>query len=567
VTTADRHEERGDDTGGRWPLLTTYLLAPALVVGLMVYYLLLSKQVAGEWGFPLDDSWIHVRFAQNLAAGYGFSFNPGEPTSTTTAPVWTLLLTLAYRVTHEYLVTSAVLNGLLCVLVVIAAGALARTIIPDRRFGAAVSLVVAATVPLPWFALSGMEPPLYIGLSLLGLLAHVHFRRARDLRAVTPTVIFALAALSRPECLVLFPLAMLDRLLFAGRAEGGDGLVGWLRQLALHTPIFLAVIAPVFLYNYSVMDRPLPSSYYVKAQKDGIMWALVTRDAEALSRSLTVDPLRELSALLRLWARNNFVLVLPFFIGLAGLVHQVATRVSKHKSVLILLALFGQPVAWAVSAGFEPGPAFQSQRYVANLGPLYLILGMAGGWWLLEALRKGSLQRIPRGALMGAALLLVLVTSLTRQPAQAMMYARNVRDITQMHVRVGRWVRDHIPREAYLALNDIGAITMISGCRVFDMQGLATPEVLDCIDIEHVRAGTSEDCQRELMRAEQPDYMISVCWPREHDFLMLHSDLFEPVFHVELSDNITAAAPMMVVYQTDWCRHPPDLTAADDPGP
>ena len=567
MTTADRNEERGDGTGGRWPLLATYLLAPALVIGLMVYYLLLSKQVAGEWGFPLDDSWIHVRFAQNLAAGNGFSFNPGEPTSTTTAPLWTLLLALGYRITHEYLITSAVLNGLLCVLAVITAGALARTIIPDRRFGAAVALVVAATVPLPWFALSGMEPPLYIWLSLLGILAHVHFRQARGLRAVIPTVIFALTALSRPECLVLFPLAMLDRLLFAGRAEGGEGVVVWLKQLALHTPIFLAVIAPVFLYNWGVMDRPLPSSYYVKAQKDGIMWALVTRDDAALSRSLTLHPVRELYALLSLWAGNNFVLILPLFIGLAGLLHQVATRVAKHKSVLIALVLFGQPVAWAVSAGFAPGPAFQSQRYVASLGPLYLILGMAGVWWLLDALREGSLRRIPRWVLMGAALVLVLAASLTRQPAHAMIYARNVRDITQMHVRVGRWVRDHLPREAYLALNDIGAITMMSGCRVFDMQGLVTTEVLDCIDIEHVRAGTSEDCQRELMRAERPDYMISVCWRRDHDFLMVHSDLFEPIFHVELSDNITAAAPMMVVYQTDWCRYPPDLTAADDPGP
>ena len=29
-------------------------------------------------GMPLDDSWIHLQFARNLAEGNGFAFNPDE---------------------------------------------------------------------------------------------------------------------------------------------------------------------------------------------------------------------------------------------------------------------------------------------------------------------------------------------------------------------------------------------------------------------------------------------------------------------------------------------------------
>src|SRR4026207_1010669 len=40
--------------------------------------------------FPLDDSWIHLQFARNLAEGRGFAYNPGVPVSGSTAPLSTV---------------------------------------------------------------------------------------------------------------------------------------------------------------------------------------------------------------------------------------------------------------------------------------------------------------------------------------------------------------------------------------------------------------------------------------------------------------------------------------------
>src|SRR5262245_59945344 len=65
------------------------LVAGGLAV---VLFSVAERRIAGTVGFPLDDSWIHLHFARNLAEGAGFSYNPGHPVAGSTAPLWTLLL-------------------------------------------------------------------------------------------------------------------------------------------------------------------------------------------------------------------------------------------------------------------------------------------------------------------------------------------------------------------------------------------------------------------------------------------------------------------------------------------
>ncbi|MGH7267296.1 MAG: hypothetical protein ACREMB_20945, partial [Candidatus Rokuibacteriota bacterium] len=63
------------------------VLAVAALV--LAAFVAAEVHVAGRPGFPLDDSWIHLRFADNFAAGRGFGINPGAPVAGSTAPLWT----------------------------------------------------------------------------------------------------------------------------------------------------------------------------------------------------------------------------------------------------------------------------------------------------------------------------------------------------------------------------------------------------------------------------------------------------------------------------------------------
>jgi hypothetical protein len=535
------------DRRARLPAIIAYAVLPLLIACLMGHYLSLSRSAAGEIGFPLDDSWIHARFAQNLARGHGFSFNPGQPTSTTTAALWTLLFAAAYRLTHEFLFTAFALNWLLCSLLCGATYHLALTMHPSRWTAASAAALVALTPPLPWWALSGMEPPLYAFLAVLGILLHVRLRRAGGVRTLLPTVVFALAGLARPECLLLFPLALIDRLLTACRADSeARWFARWLKHAAVQIALFLLIIAPVFVHNWRVTGLLLPSSYYSKLQRLGLPGALAGSKGAGLFGALVAAPARELWDLLEVWAGDNMLLLAALFIGLVWLVWQARRADSRHQSFLVPMLLIVQPAAWAMVAGYRPA-GFQSQRYLADLNPLFVLLGVMGGLWIAE--------RVPvlrawgfRAALIAAALLV----SLARQPEEARSYALNVKNITEMQVTIGRWLRDHAPRGSLLALNDVGAIAVITGDPALDLQGLVTPEILPLRGLKQIDAGAAPRLLFQFLEQRRPDYLA--IFPRWYPELASRSDLFTPVFMAGLTDNITCGDSTMVVYRATWPR-------------
>src|SRR6185503_4828134 len=48
-----------------------------------------------------EDAFIAFRYARNIASGEGFVLNPGERVLSTGAPLFTLLLALAYPILHD----------------------------------------------------------------------------------------------------------------------------------------------------------------------------------------------------------------------------------------------------------------------------------------------------------------------------------------------------------------------------------------------------------------------------------------------------------------------------------
>src|SRR5262249_45029947 len=119
------------------------LLVAALAVPLAVL-LTSERRIAGVAGFPLDDSWVHLQFARNIAEGAGFSYNPGVPVAGSTAPLWTLLLGVAFALFGA----SIVLVKVIGVALTLAAGVVTRQ--AALAWGASAPAALAAAFPVLW---------------------------------------------------------------------------------------------------------------------------------------------------------------------------------------------------------------------------------------------------------------------------------------------------------------------------------------------------------------------------------------------------------------------------------
>ncbi len=541
----------------RFTLAVHLLLVTLTAVALLALYLKVEHRRTGVYGLPLDDSWIHFRIAQNLAEGHGFSYNPGEPTTASTAPLWTLSLAALHALTGKWLAPAFIAGGLLLLLTCFVVYGFTWTICRSRGAAFLAALLVAMTAPMQWAALSGMEPPLYTFLALLGLWLHVLWREDTGVKRLLVAGILALAGLARPELLLLFPLALLDNYLVARAWEQPRGTRRFLAAALPAILVFTVLIVPPFFYNHAVTGHFTPASFGAKVsgRGRGLGAILLQGDFHALlvSCGFIVRNFREF---MFACAANNTALAILWGLGLVAAAddYRSRERPTPWPGLIFPLVILVPLVINALVAP-QGSPGFQNQRYATHLTPLVILTALYGFSW---AARRLVWHPKPLVLWLGAALLCLF--SLGGQQKALEKYWRNVRDINAMQVQIGLWVRKHTPPGALIATNDIGAIAFFGRRRVLDTIGLATPDILPYI---HGKRGggiadTDEHGLLEYLRLRRPQYLV--IFPNWYPWLSSNcTELLEEVHAVELKDNITCGGPKMVVYRCHWER----LTSPD----
>jgi hypothetical protein len=512
-------------SGGRAgaPDFLWILLALAGGLGL---FLLREQQIAdasGAISFPLDDSWIHLHFARNLAEGRGFSYNPGVPVAGSTAPLWTLLLGGVFALLGSHPVWAKVLGALAALGAAAAARGLAAEWTRSRGWALAGGLATALAGPLVWGALSAMEVSLAALLVTAALLAHASGRHWLT------ALLSGLAALARPEAVLLVPLIWL-----AGPLT--------LRRAASLLGVPAALLVPWVAFNLATVGSPLPAT--AAAKIEGGLVGVLSGAREPAALTLLWRPWAFLQEWAVWLAGVNPLLPLLIPVGLWAL-----GRASGRRALAPAAVLLVHPIGMALLAPYR-GPGFQEGRYSIHLLPLAIVVAVLALFSLTRTLSlrgRGQGAGLRRAAAPAMAALLLAGSLWSLWPA-AGRYAWAVQNINAMQVHLGRWVAAHTPPQARLALNDVGAIAWVSRREVVDVMGLVTPAIIP------YRRDGELGVLRYLERA-CPDYLI--IFPAWFPALAGMRDRFIPVYRVRLEHNTVAGADEMVVYETPWNRWRP----------
>ena len=484
----------------RWDALL--LLLGALAIGV---FLAAERRIAGAPGLPLDDGWIHLRLAQNLATGGGLGINPGEPVPASTAPLWSVMLAALLALGVPGLLAAKTL-GLACWM---GTGLVTRRLAGAAGLAAeaawAAGLAALLLSRLVWGALSGMEVPLAALTVAAGAWAVAAARPGLGAAAL------GLATLARPEAGLLVGLHVLG----AGR---------W-REACRRGAIAGAIILPAAVFNLVTGGRLVPATAAAKVEG-----GLLGR-TEGLANAWTVAGAQAM-AYLGEWASVLYQdhVALPALV-VAGL---VAGRAGRLRWLALGLVL--HPVAVALVAPYR-GPAFQTGRYSAHLLPLAVVVALLGLDRFLVGLAAGRLRMAVAVALLAGLVL--------RLPVEADAYAWGVQNINAMQVTLGRWAAARTPPDTLIALNDVGALSYFGQRRVIDLVGLATPEILP-----YRRQGP--EAVLRYLEARCPEYLV--IFPEWFPELAARRDLFRPLTEVTLVPNFVAGAATMVVYETAWHR-------------
>ncbi len=433
-----------------------------------------------------DDPFITYRFAERLAGGQGFNYNPGRPALITTAPLYALVLAGCAALGFDVPIASYTLG----VMALITSAGLVYHLAARRgaRWLGFVAGVLMLCFPLLWLT-PGFEVLPFVALAL------VAWWLADQARWALAGGCAGLAAGMRGDGFVLIGVLALFTVLTSlsqWRNPTAWRILFW--RIGALSVGALATYAPLALFLTMQFGSPIPTT-------------LQTKSAQAVSGLTGFYPgtryLEGIGLLAQAYAQQTplfWVAPALMALGVAGFAACLWTHRAGLRAPLLPL------VAWSALhvIGYSALNVAPYVWYYA-VPALALIVLIAYGVWVL--------QRVPRAgrllSVMGLVCALLPLgyadASIARilhgeTPPPASELASKVLPETKVVIyeRVGRWIDQHTPPDATLGVTELGVMGYYSRRPVVDFLGLTQPERLAAI-----RRG---DFIGGLIQA-QPDYL------------------------------------------------------------
>ncbi len=485
------------DPGLTWQVLA---LCALLYVGALILSFLrsgwmawlLSSAFLAAFGLVLslgliDDAYISLRYARNLADGHGLVFNIGERVEGYTSFLWVLLLGTARSLSAGIdLALLAKILGVSAASAVVFLSSRIAALVRDEEgtngYEPGLTLLIAAHFPLVFWAFSGMETAFYVVLLLASVFCFCRYISAGGrLRWTSASgLLLTLAMMTRPESYLLAPGFLLFVILKEKRLFSPH-------YLSLAWPVVLLFI-PYFAWRWQYFGYPFPNTYYAKV---GAPFSDIAEGIAYLSYGMVPHAL------------------LVLFL-IRGVLRRTARLVSIKSFLMMILVLL---MAAVLITG---GDHFAEWRYFVYLLPFFYALSSSE---MARAVMSAS-SRLARAHIVAALCLILFLSAFyyrSAGPEATRLFGAN---LAIRWAELGEWFERNTTPEESIATPVIGAIGYYSHRTVIDMVGLTDATVTHGGAISTDARRGHQRYNTEYLLGRKPAFIYLMCeYQDERTFL------------------------------------------------
>lgn len=451
-----------------------------LSIVLPYYYVQYAYSVNHYNSFPLDDPWIHLQFAKNLAEYGSFSYFKNEVvTAGSTSPIYTFILAAGFLITKNEMWLSYIVGIIFFALSVYYFYRLSGTFFPKDNWlaiGAALLLVLDKWIN--FISVTGMETTLYIFL----LVACYYYYR--KMNAVGFAVTLGLTFWTRPDALAFIAAIAADyffRVYLKNRSPKENAGIELFEKKDLYkiAGIFGIIIGAYFAMNFIISGSLLPNTYSAK---------LAYYSAEFRSRAEFMK--------VEVWeyfTESAYLLIfIPFLFGIIKL---GSDTIKLKYNALIPAFIF---IALLIFMYWYKLPyAHRFGRYMMPIFPFYILLSVYGGReffrWFANYIGDSKLVN-------GLNVILIAGTLVyygSEYYETRKIFQDQSRHIYIRQVETANWIRNNTPDGSIIATHDVGAIAYYSDRKVVDVVGLINPEFISKLNTKEFVGFVQEQLKKQ----------------------------------------------------------------------
>ncbi|HEY8934916.1 MAG TPA: hypothetical protein VIM65_06825 [Cyclobacteriaceae bacterium] len=427
----------------------------SIFVSLLFFYavilILLSislKMNGGNLSYSLDDTFIHMAIAKHLVVNGVWGVTPYEFSSSSSSPLYTLLLAASFYCFSTNMLMPLILNILLSTLLLFLIDDL--LVKQNLSFGEKLFslMVFVFFMPLPILTVMGMEHILHTLVTILFVYVSartIHKTTIKRMRYVKLLLFAALLTSSRYEGLfIVIPVCILF----------------FVRKKILSGFLLGAVsILPILIYGIISLKAGsywLPNSVLLKGQGVSL---------------LSVDGIKNLyERPLLIFSQAPWLFSLSIFVFTLGVIRHYALKLSIWSTGQLMIFIFLIGVLFHLEFA-RVGWAYRYEAYLMALG--IVVLAMYSKETLAIIYERLDLQQ----KLIAGFLILILtlpivgrgVVSLIKSPIAS-------KNIYEQQFQMGRFLKTHYNKQPVLA-TDIGAINFLADLACLDFIGLGSIEI------------------------------------------------------------------------------------------